>query len=85
MRRGAGFDADQAGRQLREERQHLFSMQLLHEHGPAALVDAMRLEHALRQIEPDYRYRHRNAPVPVVGLSATTHSGTAVAGASTSS
>jgi hypothetical protein len=64
MRGGAGLGPDQARRQLGEERQHLLSMQLLHEQGHAALVDAMHLEHALRQVEPDHCYRHCNAPVP---------------------
>src|SRR4051794_36115952 len=37
-------------------------MQLFHQSDPAALVDAMRLEHALRQVEPNHCDLHRNAP-----------------------
>jgi hypothetical protein len=47
----AGFNPDQAGRQLRKEGQHLLSMQLLHKNGLPVLIYTMGLEDALRQVE----------------------------------
>jgi len=51
MRAAAGLHADQAARQVGEERQHLGPRQPLPQHHPAALIDALHLEHVLRDVE----------------------------------
>ena len=53
MRRGAGFDADQTGWQLSEERKELRPPDLLSDDYHAALVDAVHLEHRLRDVQPN--------------------------------
>ena len=53
MRRAARLDADQAGRQLGEERQHLRSSQRLANNDLASRIDAVNLKNALGQIEAD--------------------------------
>src|SRR3546814_20433074 len=59
MCRSARLNANQAWRQLRKERQHLLAVQLLHQHRGAVLIDAVRLENALRQIQSYRRNPHR--------------------------
>jgi hypothetical protein len=44
MRRGACLDADQAGRQLLEEREHIPAPQLATDDNTAARVDAVNLK-----------------------------------------
>src|SRR3546814_4611530 len=59
MCRSVRLNANQAWRQLRKERQHLLAVQLLHQHRGAVLIDAVRLENALRQIQSYRRNPHR--------------------------
>ena len=63
MRRRARFHADQARRQLLEQRQHLRAPQLLGEHHLAGRVDAMHLEHVLGEINPDRANLHVDGPL----------------------
>jgi hypothetical protein len=58
MRAAAGFHADQAGRQVGEERRHLLALQRLLEHGFASFIHAMYLEHVLCQIDTNCRNLH---------------------------
>jgi hypothetical protein len=51
MRRPAGLDTDQTGRQFREERHDLRAPQRPAQDNVARGVNAMNLEHALGQIE----------------------------------
>jgi hypothetical protein len=53
MRGGAGFDADDACRQLRHERQELTPPHRTPQHRLAGHVDAVKLKDGLRQIDPD--------------------------------
>ncbi len=53
MRGGAGFDADQAGRQLLEERQHVPALQLSADYDAALRVDPVNLEDGLCDVEAD--------------------------------
>ena len=53
MRGGAGFHADQAGRELGEERQDFGSAQRPTHEDLALRIDAVDLEDVLRQIEAD--------------------------------
>ena len=53
VRAGAGFDADQARRQLGEKCQHLPARQALPEYDLALSIDAMNLEHGFGDVEPD--------------------------------
>src|SRR5258706_13812364 len=57
VRRGAGFDTDQTGRQLLEERQDVAALQLAANDHLAASVDAVNLENRLGDVETDCRYR----------------------------
>jgi hypothetical protein len=66
MRAAAGLHADQAARQVGEERQHLGPRQPLPQHHPAALIDAMHLEHVLRDVETNRGNLHRTSPPFVV-------------------
>lgn len=58
MSAGTGLEANQAGRQVREEGSNLVALQLLAQHGLAALVDSVNLEYVLGQIEADHRNLH---------------------------
>jgi hypothetical protein len=58
MSAGAGLDTNQAGRQVRKEGSNLVALELLPQHGLAALVDSVNLEHVLGQIEADRRHLH---------------------------
>jgi len=51
VRRGAGFDTDQTGRQLLEERQDVAALQLAANEHLAASVDAVNLENRLGDVE----------------------------------
>ena len=53
MRRAARLDADQARRQLGEERQHLRPSQRLANHDLAGRINAVNLKNALGQVEAD--------------------------------
>jgi hypothetical protein len=53
VRPAAGLEADQAARQIGEERQHLAACQPLPQHHLAACIDAVHLEHALGNVQPD--------------------------------
>lgn len=59
MRRPARLHADQASRQLGEERQHLSPPQRLAHHRFAGGINSMNLENALGQIEADRGNLHR--------------------------
>src|SRR5215471_13457370 len=59
MRTAAGFHTNQARRQLREERCHLVAFELLLQHSPATLIDAMHLEHILCKVNANRRNLHR--------------------------
>src|SRR5262245_60142890 len=55
MRRGTGFDANQARRQLLEEDQHVPALQLTAQGDIALRINAVNLKHGLRDIETDCR------------------------------
>lgn len=55
---GTGLNADEAGRQVREEGSNLVALQLLAQHCFPALVDPVNLENVLGQIEADRRNLH---------------------------
>ena len=57
MRRGAGFDADQAPWQLLEECQHVASLDLTADDDIAIRIDAVNMKDRLRDIETDCRDR----------------------------
>jgi hypothetical protein len=65
MRRGAGFDADQARPEPLEERQDLGAAQLpLDDHGTLG-IDAVHLKHVLGEVKTDRgNFAHRAAPIP---------------------
>jgi hypothetical protein len=52
-RRGAGFDADPARRQLLEECQHVTSLQLTADNDIALCINTVSLKDRLRDIETD--------------------------------
>ena len=63
MRRRAGFDANEARRQLLKERQHISALQLTTKDHLTIRVNAMNLKDRLRDIETDSRNRlHDLAP-----------------------
>ena len=53
MRRGAGFNTDQAWRQLLEIDQHIAPLELTAEDHIALRIDAVNLKHRLRYVETD--------------------------------
>ncbi len=53
MGRSAGFDADQASREFSEERKELRASNLPSDHNGSTLIDAVHLEHRLRDVQPD--------------------------------
>jgi hypothetical protein len=55
MRRGTGFDADQARRQLLEESQDVAPLQLTAQDHLATAIDAVDLKYRLGNIETDCR------------------------------
>jgi hypothetical protein len=57
MRRGTGLDANQAWRQLREERQDLATLQLAADYYLANGINSVDLEDRLGDVEPDCRDR----------------------------
>src|SRR5262245_38028946 len=67
MRRGASLDADQAGRQLLEERQDVAPLQLMAEDHLAGSINAMYLEHRLGDVETDCRDRLHEWLLRIVG------------------
>ena len=79
MRRGAGLDANQARRQLLEERQHVATLQLPADHHLPISINAVNLKDRLRDIETDCRDRlHDLAPPNRGGLNSTHFHGTHV-------
>jgi hypothetical protein len=65
VRRGAGFDANQAWRQFLEEGQHLTPPHLAADHHIARGINAVDLENVLRKIETDRgNFIYRAAPIP---------------------
>lgn len=59
---GACLDADEARRQVDEERGHLVTAKLLPQHSLAVLVDSMHLEHVLCQVDANSRNLHGGRP-----------------------
>ena len=57
MRRGAGFNTDQARRQLLEERQHVAPLKLAAKDDIARRINAVDLKYRLRDVETDCRDR----------------------------
>ncbi len=57
MRRGAGFNTDQARRQLLEEGQYVAALELTTEDDIALRIDAVNLKNRLRDVETDCRDR----------------------------
>jgi hypothetical protein len=55
MRGGAGFDADETGRQLLEEREYVSTLQLPANDHASLRVDAVNLEDGLCDVEADCR------------------------------
>src|SRR4029077_17099341 len=63
MRRRAGLDTNEAGRQLLKERQHISSLQLTTKYHLTIRVNAMNLKDRFRDIETDSSNRlHDLAP-----------------------
>jgi hypothetical protein len=73
MRRGAGFDADQARRQLLKECQHVSTLELAPQHDIAFHIDTVNLKHRLRDIETDCRDRLHDLAPPNRGCLNSTH------------
>src|SRR3990172_11706274 len=67
MRRGAGFDTNQAWRQLLEERQDVAPLQLTANEHVAFRVDAVHLKYRLRDVETDCRNRLHDGLLRIVG------------------
>ena len=63
MRRAAGFHADQAGRNLAEELEHLLAAQLPVDDDLAIAIGAMDLEDILGEIDADGANLHVEAPL----------------------
>src|SRR5271168_2410502 len=64
MRRRAGFDADQARRQLLEEGQYIATLELTTQDDIALRIDAVNLKYRLRDVETHRRNRlHDLAPL----------------------
>jgi len=59
VRGATSFHADQTGGELREKRNHLLAMQPFDQHRSPVPVDAMYMEHTLRQIQPNRLDHHR--------------------------
>jgi len=67
MRRGAGFDADQARWQLLEEHQDMAPLQLAADDYPALRINAVDLEYRLGDVETDCRDRLHAWLLQIVG------------------
>ena len=79
MRRGAGLDANQARRQLLEERQYIAALELTTDDDLAIRIDAVNLKNRLCDVETDCRDRlHDLAPPNRGGLNSTHIHGTHV-------
>ena len=79
MRRGAGFNTNQARGQLLEECQNVATLELTTEDDIALRIDAMNLKNRLRDIETDCRDGfHDLAPPNRRGLNSTHIRGTHV-------
>lgn len=63
VRATASLHANQARRQVEEERGHLIAPQLLLQDRLAVLVDAVDLEHVLRQVDANSRDLHGGRPL----------------------
>jgi hypothetical protein len=64
MRRGAGFNSNQARGQLLEERQNVATLELTTEDDIALRIDAMNLKNRLRDVETNCRNRLRDLAPP---------------------
>src|ERR1700733_14519268 len=74
MRRGAGFDADQARWQLLKEYQHVTPLELTADDDIASRIDAMNLKDRLRNVETECRDRLHVWLLRIVGaLTAPTY------------
>src|SRR5271156_2110256 len=69
MRRGAGLNADQAWRQLLEERQNVATLQLAPDDYIASRIDAVNLKNRLGDVETDCRDRLHGWLLRIVGAS----------------
>src|SRR6516165_11641940 len=67
MRRSASLDADQARRQLLEERQDVAPLQLTTNHHLASGINAMHLKDRLGDVETDCRDRLHDWFLRIVG------------------
>src|ERR1700685_522457 len=67
MRRGAGFDADQARWQLLKECQHVAPLELTADDDIASRIDAVNLKDRLRDIETECRDRLHVWLLQIVG------------------
>jgi hypothetical protein len=74
MRSGACLDADQAGRQLLEERKHIPAFQLSADNDAALRVDAMNLKDGFCDIEADRRDCHHDELLRILVASPATDS-----------
>jgi hypothetical protein len=72
VRRSTSFDADQAGRKLRKERQDVAPLQLRAHHHLTSSINAMHLENC-GDVETDCRDRLHDLAPPNRGASAGTH------------
>src|ERR1700677_4353984 len=73
MRRGAGFNADQARWQLLEEYQHVAALELTTEDDIALRIDAVNLKNRLRDVQTDRRDRLHDLAPPNRGSFNSTH------------
>ena len=65
VRAAAGFHADQARLEIRKEARNVLALELLAQHRLAPPIDAMHLEEALCQIDPNYRNLHFGRSFPI--------------------
>ena len=73
MRRGAGFDTNQARRQLLEEGQDVAPLELTAEDDIAFRIDAVNLKNRLRDVETNCRDRLHGLAPPNCGSLNSTH------------
>src|SRR5262245_40407335 len=73
MGRGASLDADQARRQLLEERQNVSTLQLTANDHCALRINAMNLKDRFRDVETDCRDRLHDLAPPNRGASNSAH------------
>jgi hypothetical protein len=75
--RAAGLEADPTARQIGEERQHLGARQAPPQPDRAVPIDAVHLEHALGDVQPDRGHLHL-ARLPRSWLFSDFHLGTSM-------